>query len=533
MEVARTCRSARRRPLRLSEFERARRAIGPRAGVSATSRSSQAGLLLKEAMIPYRLGRYPQALRWLDRGLRGLDGIEGIDGGAQRARLFVWCGTIRSTSAAVPTRGDQLVPPDDRRSRAVRRPRYPRAGVLHPRLAYLALGAPEEAVSRSRRSRSTKSSETSTRPASSSTTSATWPTSRAGGTRRSTRRGARRGGDGRRQTWAAFAAFNRGDPRSTRASWTRPSPSFAMRCAFSSPRATISRSQWPPATWGCRQHGPVARRGGESFSWRPRVVRARRRRGRAVDDRAALSSRWCSRVALRAPCARRSASRRSRVRGGPASLGRHAPAAPWLGAGLLDRPSRECTSRTRGGLARRLRDELQHPEHRLRGRAGARPARRPRAADGEPPTDLALDATAIMDRLGVVAITEALLSDTHGAMPREAGSGEGLACRPSQRPLERCYPRTVVVPRVQVLDREDRRIVPREVSCSSRRRCRSRSAARPAGTTAGTAAINLSICLARRTTGASWVAVGQDPPVEPAVDTGPLPVQDPAFALTG
>ena len=55
----------------------------------------EAGLLLKEAWIPERTGRYSEAVRWIRKGLGVLDGIPGPLASSRRAQLASWYGTIR------------------------------------------------------------------------------------------------------------------------------------------------------------------------------------------------------------------------------------------------------------------------------------------------------------------------------------------------------------------------------------------------------------------------------------------------------
>jgi class 3 adenylate cyclase/tetratricopeptide (TPR) repeat protein len=54
----------------------------------------QARLLLRRAWVEENLGRYPQALRWLTRGLKTLDGVEGSDACGERSRLMQYYATI-------------------------------------------------------------------------------------------------------------------------------------------------------------------------------------------------------------------------------------------------------------------------------------------------------------------------------------------------------------------------------------------------------------------------------------------------------
>lgn len=55
----------------------------------------EARLLLKESWVPYRSGRFSQALRWITRGLKLLEGREGPEAGSQRAQLMVWYASSR------------------------------------------------------------------------------------------------------------------------------------------------------------------------------------------------------------------------------------------------------------------------------------------------------------------------------------------------------------------------------------------------------------------------------------------------------
>ncbi|HZR93488.1 MAG TPA: adenylate/guanylate cyclase domain-containing protein [Gaiellaceae bacterium] len=80
---------------RLAEFDRAARAFRAARRTTGAGPVSAAQLMLKEAMVPYVVGRYPQALRWLTRALRALDGVDGEAARAQRARLHAWSGMVR------------------------------------------------------------------------------------------------------------------------------------------------------------------------------------------------------------------------------------------------------------------------------------------------------------------------------------------------------------------------------------------------------------------------------------------------------
>ena len=80
---------------RMGDFRRARNVYRDvRRGVDddplATSR-----VLMKQAGIPERLGRYSDALRWLQRGWTVLQGMDGVDVLRQRAQLSVFYASIR------------------------------------------------------------------------------------------------------------------------------------------------------------------------------------------------------------------------------------------------------------------------------------------------------------------------------------------------------------------------------------------------------------------------------------------------------
>jgi len=54
----------------------------------------EARLMQQEAIVPHRLGKYPQALRRLTQALGVLEGIEGDGAAAQRARISGWYATV-------------------------------------------------------------------------------------------------------------------------------------------------------------------------------------------------------------------------------------------------------------------------------------------------------------------------------------------------------------------------------------------------------------------------------------------------------
>ncbi len=80
---------------RLGEFEAAGDAYRTSRRHLSADPVEEARLLLKHALIPWRLGRYPQALRWLTRGLRLVEGLDGPAAARQRADLFARTAVIR------------------------------------------------------------------------------------------------------------------------------------------------------------------------------------------------------------------------------------------------------------------------------------------------------------------------------------------------------------------------------------------------------------------------------------------------------
>ena len=55
----------------------------------------KARLMLKEALVPYWLGEYRRALRWMRRGLQLLDASDGPEAADERARFAGWYGLVR------------------------------------------------------------------------------------------------------------------------------------------------------------------------------------------------------------------------------------------------------------------------------------------------------------------------------------------------------------------------------------------------------------------------------------------------------
>jgi class 3 adenylate cyclase/tetratricopeptide (TPR) repeat protein len=81
--------------VRLGEFEAAGEAYRAARRQLPADPVEEARLMLKHALIPWRLGRHPQALRWLTRGLRVIDGLDEPSAVRQRARLYAWKGVVK------------------------------------------------------------------------------------------------------------------------------------------------------------------------------------------------------------------------------------------------------------------------------------------------------------------------------------------------------------------------------------------------------------------------------------------------------
>ena len=81
--------------VRLGEFEAAGEAYRASRRRWPRERVEDAELMLKQALVPWRLGRYPQALRWLTRALNSIDGDERKAAVRQRASLFAGKGVVR------------------------------------------------------------------------------------------------------------------------------------------------------------------------------------------------------------------------------------------------------------------------------------------------------------------------------------------------------------------------------------------------------------------------------------------------------
>ena len=67
----------------------ARRLHG-RAGQVAGEPLLEADLLLKLSQVEEKLGKYPEALRWVERAREALDGVQGPEAARQNAAASVW-----------------------------------------------------------------------------------------------------------------------------------------------------------------------------------------------------------------------------------------------------------------------------------------------------------------------------------------------------------------------------------------------------------------------------------------------------------
>lgn len=80
--------------LRLAQYEEAAAAYRSARTAAASDPVEQARLMQQEAMVPVRLGRYPEAHEQLSNALEILRDLEGFTVSAQRARLSSWLGTV-------------------------------------------------------------------------------------------------------------------------------------------------------------------------------------------------------------------------------------------------------------------------------------------------------------------------------------------------------------------------------------------------------------------------------------------------------
>jgi class 3 adenylate cyclase/tetratricopeptide (TPR) repeat protein len=82
--------------LRLSEFDQAAAAFRAARLRSGGDRVGQARLMLQEALVRWRAGQHPAALRWIQRGIRLLERCKGREAAVQRASFYVWYAICRA-----------------------------------------------------------------------------------------------------------------------------------------------------------------------------------------------------------------------------------------------------------------------------------------------------------------------------------------------------------------------------------------------------------------------------------------------------
>jgi tetratricopeptide (TPR) repeat protein len=131
--------------MRLGRFDGGGAAFKASRATFAAGPVEEARLMQKEAIVPLRTGRYPQALRRLSQALRTLEDVEGDAAAAQRARLFGWYASVlnyqKRPRAAIEWCTRAMVEAESSGARdALAQADY----VLD--WAYLALGRPQEAV---------------------------------------------------------------------------------------------------------------------------------------------------------------------------------------------------------------------------------------------------------------------------------------------------------------------------------------------------------------------------------------------------
>jgi class 3 adenylate cyclase/tetratricopeptide (TPR) repeat protein len=93
-EVARVWEELGDARLRLAHYEQAAAAYRSARTTGTPDPVEEARLMQQEAMVPVRLGRYPEALEHLTEALDLLQDLEGDAASAQRARLSSWLGTV-------------------------------------------------------------------------------------------------------------------------------------------------------------------------------------------------------------------------------------------------------------------------------------------------------------------------------------------------------------------------------------------------------------------------------------------------------
>ena len=76
------------------EYRKALDAYTAAQGQVAGNRLLEADLLIKLSWVEERLGRYPEALRWVERAREALGGVQGLEADRQNAAASVWYATV-------------------------------------------------------------------------------------------------------------------------------------------------------------------------------------------------------------------------------------------------------------------------------------------------------------------------------------------------------------------------------------------------------------------------------------------------------
>jgi class 3 adenylate cyclase/tetratricopeptide (TPR) repeat protein len=145
LEVAKVAEALGDMRLRLGELERAAAAYRTSRGRVDGDAVRGASLLLKEGLIRWRLGRYPQSLRWIKRGMSALEGLEDDEAVATRARLAAWYAVVRQKQGRASEAITWCSRAIDEAERSGARDAFAHAYYILD-WAYVALGQPERAV---------------------------------------------------------------------------------------------------------------------------------------------------------------------------------------------------------------------------------------------------------------------------------------------------------------------------------------------------------------------------------------------------
>jgi class 3 adenylate cyclase/tetratricopeptide (TPR) repeat protein len=131
--------------MRLGRYKEAGAAFNASRSTFAPGPVEEARLIQKEAIVPLRVGRYPQALRRLSQALRTLEDVDGDDAAAQRARLFGWYASVLHHQKRPRVALEWCHRAIDEAERSGAQDALAEAGVVLD-WAYVTLGRPQEAV---------------------------------------------------------------------------------------------------------------------------------------------------------------------------------------------------------------------------------------------------------------------------------------------------------------------------------------------------------------------------------------------------